>query len=107
RAIGTLIPKRIYKQRFDRFVLDPAWQVITSAAYDQKAMDVLDGRPTGDRGLVATQAGAAHSPFALALFEALAGGADFKTEREGDGVITATEIYAYVRDRVEPETIEA
>lgn len=107
RAIGTLMPKRIYRQRFDRFVLDPAWQVITSAAYDQKAMDVLDGRPTGDRGLVATQTGAAHSPFALALFAALAGNADFRTEREGDGVITATEIYAYVRDRVEPETIAA
>ena len=107
RAIGSLMPKRIYKERFDRFVLDPAWQVITSAAYDQKAMDVLQGRATGDRGLAKTAAGEAHSPFALALFDALAGEADFRTGREGDGVITATEVYAYVRDRVEPETLAA
>jgi Novel STAND NTPase 1/Caspase domain len=107
RAIGSLMPKRIYKERFDRFVLDPAWQVITSAAYDQKAMDVLQGRATGDRGLAETPAGEAHSPFALALFDALAGDADFRTGREGDGVITATEVYAYIRDRVEPETLDA
>ncbi len=105
RAIGALMPKRIYKKRFDRFVFDPAWQVLTSAAYDQKAMDVVQGRPTGDRGLATTAAGAAHSPFALALFDALAGDADMRTGREGDGVITATEVYAYVRDRVEPETL--
>ncbi len=107
RAIGSLMPKRIYQERFDRFVFDPAWQVITSAAYDQKAMDVLQGRATGDRGLAAPAAGEAHSPFALALFDALAGDADMRTGREGDGVITATEVYAYVRDRVEPETIDA
>ena len=107
RAIGSLMPKRIYKERFDRFVLDPAWQVITSAAYDQKAMDVLQGRATGDRGLAATVDGEAHSPFALALFDALAGEADIRNGREGDGVITATEVYAYVRDRVEPETLDA
>ena len=101
------MPKRIYKERFDRFVLDPAWQVITSAAYDQKAMDVLQGRATGDRGLAAAASGEAHSPFALALFDALAGEADIRTGREGDGVITATEVYAYVRDRVEPATIDA
>ena len=107
RAIGTLMPKRIYQARFDRFVLDPAWQVITSAAYDQKALDVLQGRATGDRGIAATAAGEAHSPFALALFDALSGAADFRTGREGDGLLTATEVYAYVRDRVEPATLAA
>ncbi len=104
RAISTLIPKRIYKERFDRFVLDPAWQVITSAAYDQKAMDVLNGHPTGDRG---SGAEGRHSPFALALFDGLAGAADASTDREGDGVITATELYSYIRDRVEPQTLAA
>ncbi|MCC7240581.1 MAG: caspase family protein [Acidobacteria bacterium] len=107
RAIGTLMPKRIYKERFDRFIEDQAWQVIASAAYDQKAMDVLQGRATGDRGVVATTASDLHSPFAQALFDGLAGDADARTDREGDGVITATELYSYVRDRVEPETIEA
>ena len=38
--------------------------------------------------------GRTHSPFALALFDALAGAADAQGDREGDGVITATEIYA-------------
>jgi len=36
RDIGTLMPRRIYKERFDRFIADPAWQVITSAAYDRE-----------------------------------------------------------------------
>ncbi|MGB3174031.1 MAG: caspase family protein [Saprospiraceae bacterium] len=106
RSIGSLIPKQIYKERFDRFIHDPAWQVITSAAYDQKALDIVQDRPTGDRGLVASESGEAHSPFALALFEALAGDADARTGRESDGLITATELYSYVRDQVEPATID-
>ncbi len=106
RHIGTFMPKQIYKERFDRFVHDPAWQVITSAGYDQKAMDIIQDRPTGDRGLVTSELGEAHSPFALALFEALAGEADTRVGREGDGLITATELYSYIRDRVEPATIE-
>ena len=107
RALGTLMPKRIYKERFDRFVTDPAWQVITSAAYDQKALDVLQGKATGDRGQATAEDGSAHSPFALALFDGLAGAADAVVDREGDGVITATELYAYIRDRVEPASLRA
>ena len=107
RAIGSLMPKRIFAERFDRFARDPAWQIITSAAYDQKALDVLQGKPTGDRGLVAGDDGQMHSPFALALFDALAGAADTSTERPGDGVVTATELYAYIRDRIEPATLAA
>ncbi|BDC49847.1 hypothetical protein F183_A21630 [Bryobacterales bacterium F-183] len=108
RDVRSAVPKRIYKERFDRFVMDPAWQVITSAAYDQKALDVLDGKAIGDRGVSgAGDQTTLHSPFARALFEGLAGEADIKGEREGDGVITATELYAYIRDRIEPKTIEA
>ncbi len=110
RAIGTLMPKRIYKERFDRFVQDPAWQVITSAACDQKALDVLrgdglHGKVTGDRG-IKKSANGAHSPFALALFEGLSGAADARIEQEGDGIITATELYSYIRDQIEPATIK-
>ncbi|MCY7277043.1 MAG: caspase family protein, partial [Phormidesmis sp. CAN_BIN44] len=32
----------IHKERFDRFIEDPAWQVITSAASDQFALDAFD-----------------------------------------------------------------
>lgn len=110
RAIVGLMPKRIYAQRFSRFLEDPARQVVTSAAYDQKALDVLQGRATGDRGSVAGDDGLSHSPFALALFDALAGAADVRVEGggggEGDGVITTTEIYAYIRDRIEPATLQ-
>ena len=108
RAIGTMMPKRIYKERFDRFIQDPAWQVITSAAYDQKALDVVQGKATGARGTTTSTDHTPHSPFAQALFDALAGKADARTDStgEGDGVITATEVYCYLRDQVEPQTIE-
>jgi uncharacterized caspase-like protein len=32
------IPEVIHRERYDRFVRDPAWQVLTSAAYDQEAL---------------------------------------------------------------------
>lgn len=104
RAGGVFRPKKLYKERFDRFITDPAWQVITSASYDQKALDMLLGKP-GDRGV--DDRNREHSPFALALMDGLAGKADVKDGEEGDGVITATELYSYIRDRVEPATIKA
>lgn len=107
RDIILTMPKKIYKERFDRFIEDPAWQVITSSAYDQKALDVLRGKTTGERGQVNIAGRGLHSPFAQALFDGLSGEADSRNDSdgEGDGVITATELYAYIRDRVEPESI--
>jgi WD40 repeat protein len=95
--LGTL-----HKERYDRFIRDPAWQVITSAASDQFAQDAFDLKST-QRGLHGN-----HSPFAAALIEALEGNADAYPPAEagkpaGDGVITATELYLYLRDRVEPD----
>ncbi|GAB1543968.1 hypothetical protein NUACC21_66440 [Scytonema sp. NUACC21] len=89
----------IYKERYDRFIQDRAWQVITSAAHDQKALDFL-----ANRGQVKQ-----HSPFAAALFEALGGDADIylpgKDDKPvGDGVITATELYFYLREKLETTT---
>ena len=95
-------PEVIHKERYDRFITDPAWQVITSAASDQKALDAFalnsERRQRGN-----------HSPFAAALIEALAGKADVyppatNGKPSGDGVITATELYLYLRDAVEPAT---
>ncbi|MBK9737099.1 MAG: caspase family protein [Saprospiraceae bacterium] len=107
RSIRSLMPKKIYKERFDRFIHDPAWEVITSAAYDQRAMDnITKDQSTGERGLIASESGENHSPFAFALFNALAGEADAKTGRESDGLITVTELYSYIRDQVELATIE-
>jgi WD40 repeat protein len=90
------LPAVIHRERYDRFIRDPAWQVLTSAAFDQQALDVLGQR--GERGQ--------HSPFALALFEALAGAGDVVPRDEGDGVITATELYLYLRDSVEVQSEE-
>lgn len=92
----------IHKERYDRFIRDPAWQVITSAASDQFSQDAFDLKST-QRGLQGN-----HSPFAAALIEALEGKADAYPPAElgkpaGDGVITATELYLYLRDRVEPD----
>ncbi|MEL6159428.1 MAG: caspase family protein [Cyanobacteria bacterium J06627_32] len=96
-------PEVIHQERFDRFRQDPAWQVITSASYDQKAMDVLSLRD--DRGELRDH----HSPFAAALLNALQGKADVfppasNGQPAGDGVITATELYLYLRDSVETLT---
>jgi uncharacterized caspase-like protein len=50
-------PEVIHQERYDRFITDPAWQVITSASYDQKALDTLS--LNAERGQIGE-----HSPFA-------------------------------------------
>jgi WD40 repeat protein len=94
----------LHKERFDRFIKDPAWQIITSAAHDQEALDAFNLQDC--RGQVGK-----HSPFAAALIEALEGKADAYPPADdkagkpaGDGVIIATELYMYLRDRVEIAT---
>jgi formylglycine-generating enzyme required for sulfatase activity len=99
------ITETIHKERYDRFIQDPAWQVITSAASDQYANDSLDIK--GDRGIAKNNTN--HSPFAAALIEALSGAADTyppanNGKPAGDGVITATELYLHLRDSVEIPT---
>jgi len=109
---ATYVPEVMHKERFDRFRKEPAWQVITSAAYNQTAMDVLalkDNREAGPQG--AEVGCALHSPFAAALLDALGGAADTSPPAKdgrpaGDGVLTATELYLYLRDTVEPLTEE-
>lgn len=92
------LPDVIYKERYDRYLRSPAWQVLTSAAYDQEALDILAGNPIGRRESDHNL----HSPFALALFDALEkGDADLIPKGQGDGVITATELYLYLREQVE------
>ncbi|TMQ05261.1 MAG: caspase family protein [Deltaproteobacteria bacterium] len=81
---------RIYRERYDRYLESPAWQVLTSASSDQRALDML----VNARG----EGGDAHSPFALALLDALAGAADYTQ----DHIIIAEELAIYVRDRVAP-----
>ena len=95
-----IAPETIHKERYDRFIEAAAWQVLTSTSHNQLAADVFN--LSDDRGETNNH----HSPFAAALIEALQGSADFSPPAKdgnppGDGVITATELYLYLRDRVE------
>ena len=101
----SVVEEIIHKERFDRFIKDPAWQVITSAASDQFALDNLD--LNSDRRIA--KENSHHSPFAAALMEALGDKADAYPPAKngkppGDGIITATELYLYLRDAVEVPT---
>jgi WD40 repeat protein len=101
RDAGPDMPEKIYQEHFDRYIRDNAWQVIASSAYDQKALDIIDERTIGKRVEYSE-----HSPFAEALFRGLEGEADIIPAGKGDGIITATELYLYIRQQVEPKTIE-
>ena len=84
------IPEIIHREHYDRFIRFPAWQAITSAAHNQEALDFLSD-------LRQQAQNSHHSPFALALIEGLK---DSKADLTGDGVITAPELYLYLRDRL-------
>jgi hypothetical protein len=93
----------IRREHYDRFIRFPAWQVITSSAHDQEALDFVK-LSEDRRGQVD---GKSHSPFALALLEALQ---DSEPDSDGrryqnadytkDGVIVAHELIVYLSDRV-------
>jgi hypothetical protein len=100
------IPETIHRQHYDRFIRYPAWQVIASSAHNQEALDFLNDK----RG---TSKDAQHSPFAEALFEALQDGKPNdkgkrhkKADLTKDSVITAPELYLYLRDNVETRSGE-
>lgn len=97
------LPHQIYERRFQKYCTDPAWQVICSAAHDQKALDVVNNNPLGSRKEADR---VSNSPFALSLLSALDGAADCIPINGGDGLITATELYLYLRDQVEGETMD-
>ncbi|NET26718.1 caspase family protein [Okeania sp. SIO1I7] len=87
----NLIPafETIHRERYDHFIRYPAWQAITSAAHNQEALDYTDERGIAPDSL--------HSPFARALINGLK---DMKADLTGDGVITAPELYLYLRDNL-------
>lgn len=94
RSLATH-PVRLYRERFERYVRDPTWQVITSAAHDETALDTVAGGKLGQR-----DARQANSPFAAALCDGLNGAADFRVgDRPGDGVIVASELHLYLESR--------
>lgn len=86
-------PEKVYKQRYDRFIEKQAYQAITSTAYDQKAIDFLD---VDNRGVVD-----GHSPFALALIQALG---EMKADYTQDGIITVPELIVYLTEELYKQT---
>ena len=104
RHLGALT-EVIHKERFERYLQSPAWQVITSASYDQKALDILTGSVANSVG-TRHEDGRQHSPFAQALFDALQGAGDLVPKGQGDGVITASELALYLRQAVEVAVAE-
>jgi WD40 repeat protein len=92
RDVG--LEEELNEQRYQYFIKQPAWQIITSAGSNERAIDVL---ALGDqRGQIGN-----HSPFAQVLLDALAGAADRypapkNGKPAGDGVITANELITYI-----------
>ena len=82
------VPEKIHREHYDRFIRCRAWQSITSAAHNQEALDFVSDLRDGSNN-------PHHSPFALALIEGLK---NIKADFTGDGVITAPELYLYLRD---------
>jgi len=91
RDLSAVPEPRIYSERFQHFLRRRAWQLLTSAGAAELAADVLFGR---------RDEGRTHSPFAQALLDGLGGRADRADGASGaDGVITLTELYAYLFQR--------
>jgi WD40 repeat protein len=90
RHLDFIDSGKVYKQHYEYFTRFPAWQVITSAAHDQKALDLSIDRRHSDEA-------AQHSPFALALLEGLG---TSQADLIRDGVITTHELYVYLQDRL-------
>lgn len=84
---------RVHREHFDRFTRFPAWEVLTSTAHNQEALDMV----TDQRGQVGQIGQESHSPFAQALINALRDNAADYTQ---DGVITVRELYVYIEDEV-------
>ena len=90
-----IVPKvKVYKQVYDHYIKYRAWQVITSTSDKQTAVD------SSSRSKVSVDS--KHSPFAKHLFDALNKGADL----DNDGIITANDLFNFLRKKVAIETEE-
>lgn len=89
------ILETIRREHYDHFIRYPVWQVITSAAHDQEALDFVK-LENDQRGAI--QVGQdLHSPFAVALLEGLH---KRKADLVQDGVMTVHELFVYLQNRV-------
>ena len=87
--------EELSQERYSRYIKESVWQIITSAAHDQKAIDILDDT----RGI--SKDDPKHSPFAKLLFDALENEAADYTK---DGITTATELHVYLYEKLYEQT---
>ncbi|PSB55060.1 hypothetical protein C7B61_21685, partial [filamentous cyanobacterium CCP1] len=109
-------PEEISKERYQRYVEGNAWQVITSAAHDQKALDIalditLDNRIAGKDFENLSDLEKPNSPFAAALFRALDKNETLNKENSylpadytKDGITTATELSVFLDKEMDRAT---
>jgi len=101
-----LIPvlKMIHREHYYRFIRYPAWQLITSSAHDQEALDVAKlNQNKRDEDKIPGYDDKLHSPFALALLEGLQHSEGVQRQNADlipDGVVTAHELFTYLEQRV-------
>ncbi|BDA68902.1 hypothetical protein CAL7716_030680 [Calothrix sp. PCC 7716] len=95
RDLGSS-PEELSKERYDRYKKEKVGQVITSAAHDQKALDILEtvAQLKDDRGTIENSN---HSPFAGLFFKALEEGDADCTK---DGITTVTELNLYLSEKL-------
>ena len=88
---------KLYRQSYDRFIKHKTEQIITSAAHDEEAQDLLRfGRRREKNG---------NSPFAHLLLKVLSGNFDSAKDKfieaiVEDGVITTQELFAYLQNKL-------
>ncbi len=97
-AMRDLVPPEstLWEERYRHLLSRPARQVITSAAADERAADLVAGRPIGERG-----SSGRHSPFCASLLAGLAGEADVFPLPDGDSVVTLSELFAYLQSQLQ------
>src|SRR6266545_3263840 len=101
RSLGIAPRAKLYRERYLRYLQGRAWQVLTSAAADERASDFVS---FGERASAPDEG---HSPFALALYDGLAGHADLPFDAPyGDGVITASDLAEYLNEQVTLHAID-
>ncbi len=90
-------PRKLYKQNYDRFIKHSTQQIITSAGYDEKALDSFRFGKRADKN--------GHSPFAYFLLKILTGNSNGEEDKFieaiiDDKVITIHELFTYLQNEL-------
>ncbi|EPX63244.1 High-affnity carbon uptake protein Hat/HatR [Cystobacter fuscus DSM 2262] len=83
----------LFLERFRHFSSRRSFQLLLSTAHDELASDRLLAKPSQE-----SLGDGLHSPFALAFLEAIRSPSPADTNR--DGLLTSTELYTFLRDRL-------